>query len=154
MKLKIWQKNSLTVAIITVGGIALYFLMFLLLALLAQAGNALTRVISGEDTAISMTLWRNAFFLFLLVTSWLIFRSKLNDLIKATFLNAPLIVLYVMIGISLFERPKWLILSIGAALALAVLLFLHKKRLSWMYSVATLFTTGVAAYVALAGVEI
>ena len=83
-----------------------------------------------------------------------IFRSKFNELVKATFLNAPLMVLFVMIGLSLYERPQWLILGIGAAIALAILLFLYIKKLSWMYFIATLFTTGVAAYVALAGVEI
>lgn len=155
MKLKIWQKKCLLALIVAVGGIALYFLMFLLLALFIQAGNALVSVISGENNiAINMTLWRNAFFLVLLVASWLIFRSKLNDLIKATFLNAPLIVLYVMIGISMYERPQWLVLGLGAAIALAILLFLHIKKLSWVYFVATLFTTGVAAYVVLARVEI
>ncbi len=155
MKLKIWQRNSLSAVIIAVGGIALYFLMFLLLTLFTQAGNALTRLISGEDNiAINMTVWRDAFFLILLVASWLIFRSKFSDLIKATFLNAPLMVLFVMIGLSLYERPQWLILGIGAAIALAVLLYMYIKKQSWMYFFATLFTTGVAAYVVLAGVEI
>lgn len=155
MRFKTWQKNCFSIMIIMVGGIALYFLMFLLLARFAQVGNALTGAIAGEDnTAISMTLWRHAFLLILLAASWLIFRSKLNDLIKATFLNAPLIVLYVMMGISLYGQPQWLILSAGAAIALAVLIFLYIKKLSWMYFVSALFTTGVAAYVALAGVEI
>lgn len=155
LRLKIWQKNSLSASIIAVGGIALYFLMFLLLALTTQLGNALVRVISGEDNiAINMTLWRYAFFLILLVASWLIFRSKLSDLIKATFMNAPLMVLYVMIGILLYERTQWIVLGIGAVIALVIILFLYIKKLSWMYFFATLFTTGVAAYIVLAGVEI
>lgn len=155
MKLKIWQRNGLSAVIIAVGGIALYFLMFLLLTLFTHTGNALTRLISGEDNiAINMTVWRDAFFLILLVASWLIFRSKFSDLIKATFLNAPLMVLFVIIGLSLYERPQWLILGIGAAIALVVLLYMYIKKLSWMYFFATLFTTGVAAYVVLAGVEI
>jgi hypothetical protein len=155
MKLKRWQKNGLSVVVIVAGGFALFNLMFMLLALVVNAGNALTRAIAGaDDFAINGMFWRGIFVVVLLVASWLILRGKLNDLFKATYLTAPLMVLYVLIGIALYGQPQWLILGVGAAVAVAVLSFLAVRKLSWLYFAATIYVTIVAAYVAIAGVDI
>lgn len=155
MKLKPWQKNGLSVIVIAAGGYVLFILMFLLAALTAQAGDALARAISGkENAAIGQPTWTIIFVVLLACASWLIFRSKLNDLIKATYLTGPLMVAFVLMGIVLYGQPQWVILGAGAAVAAAVLAYLYVRKLSWLYFVATIYTTGVAAYIALAGVEI
>lgn len=50
----------------------------------------------------------------ILLISWLVFRSNLHDLVKATFLTMPLMVILVMMGMVLYLHSKWLIVGIGA----------------------------------------
>ena len=155
MKRKLWLKNGVSVAVIAAGGYVLFLLMFILAALTAQAGDALTRAISGkEDIGIGQPTWAFVFAVLLAFASWLIFRSKFNDLIKATYLTAPLMVAFVLTGILLYGRPQWLILGAGTAITIAVLAYLSIRKLSWLYFAATIYAAGIAAYVALAGIEI
>jgi hypothetical protein len=86
--------------------------------------------------------------------SWFVFRSKLNDLVKATYLTMPLMVTLVMIGIFAFQLTELVVYLLGAIVVAAVLYYIYKKKLSWLYYFATGYVVLVALYVMLAGIEI
>jgi len=49
-----------------------------------------------------------------------------------------------MVGLSLYQQSKWITLGIGAVIICAVLSYLHKKKLSWLYYFSTLYVAVLA----------
>lgn len=155
MKLKTWQKNILSAVVIAVGGFVLFNLAFILLAVTMQVFRMATRSFGGNnDFAINPMLLRYVFAIILLLVSWLILRSKLGTLVKATYLTMPLMVLLILEGILLYEQPKWVPVCVGAVIVGAVIFYLYKRKLTWQYYFAAIYTGALALYVMLAGVDI
>jgi len=155
VKIKSWQKNSLSVIVIAIGGFILFYVIFILLSAIMRAGNAIARLIVGqEDYAANPMQWRFIFIVIILCISWLIFRSKFNNLIKATYLTATLMVLYVMGGLLLYGQPQWMPLGVGSVIGVAVIIYLYKKKCVWQYYFATIYTSVLAVYVLFSGVDI
>jgi len=151
MKLKIWQKNLLSAIVIMAVGFILFNAAFLLAALVL---NGFMILLGSNQNTAPPFVGRAAYFILILLISWLVFRSKLNDLIKASFLTMPLMVVLVMGGIGLYTQPKWIVAGAGALVIGAVILYLYKKRLPWLYYFATIFVAATALCVMLFNVEI
>ncbi len=155
MKIKTWQKNVLSAAAIAVGGFILFNAAFLLAAGVINGFNWLLKQLAGnEDFAVNMAYGGYLFVLIILVISWFVFKSKLPALAKAIYLPMPLMVVLIFQATQLFEYPSWIPVTIGVIIVGLVLLYLYKKKLSWLYYFAALFTGAVALYIAIAGVEI
>ncbi len=155
MKLKLWQKNILSALVIMVGGFILFNVAFMLAFLVNTAyGFAIRSFVDGTENANFVhSLWHYIFIIIVLVISWFVLRSKLNDLAKATYLTMPVAVVLTEVGLQLFEMQA-LVWVVGAAIVLAVLFYLYKTKRSWMYYFATLYAAAVMAIVVLAGIEI
>ena len=151
MKLKPYQKNVLSALVIIIGGFALFNIAFLLAALVI---NATMRVLGMAQHEAPSMVGRVLFLILIILSSWFVFRSKLKDLIKATFLTMPLMVVLVMAGISLYQQARWMVAGIGAVFIFSVLYYLYKKKLSWLYYFSTFYVAIVALCVMLFNVEI
>jgi len=145
-------RNIVYAAIIIVGGFALFNIAFLLAAIIANGINLLLHLRSDFQLP---TIYSILFFLLLLlVASYFIFRSKLDDLIKATFLTMPLMSLMIAIGVLLYEQPEYMPISIGAFIIAALSGFFYIKKMPWMYYFAELYVAALALFIVLAGIDI
>lgn len=149
MKGKTWVKPALSMVCITAGGFILFNVAFMLAALVMRT----LAYIDGTQ-GIPPAYGRIIFVILIFVISWFIFRSKLNDLIKATYLTMPLMVTLVMIGIYSFQLSQWVVYILGGIVVAAVLYYIYKKKLSWLYNFATAYVVAVALFVMIAGIEI
>ena len=155
MRFESWKKISASVLVIAVGGFILFILAFLLAALTARAFEFLAGMVSGEGSApIDQMWWKVAYVLAVALLSYGIFRSKLNDLVKAAYLPMLLMVLFVFGGAVLYGQPTWVLLSLESAVVLLVALYLYYKKQPWQFYFALAYAAVLAAYIALAGVEI
>jgi hypothetical protein len=151
MKLKPYQKNILSALVIIVGGFILFNLAFLLAAFVIKATMS---ILGTAQYAAPPFVGRVVYLLFILLISWLVLRSRLHDLAKATFLTMPLMVILIMVGIGLYQQSKWLIAGIGAVIIGAELFYLYKKKLSWHFYLATIYVAVLGLFVMLFNVQI
>jgi hypothetical protein len=134
MNLKAWQRNILTVFIIVIGSFILFNLAFSLAALIINGLAWIFKLfVQSDDVALNMMYYFYVYYLMILLISMLIFKSKANILLKATFLPLPVMVTLLLIGINLFERPKWIPITIGALILSGLFAFLKRKNLPWQY---------------------
>jgi len=150
MKLNTWQKNALSAVVIVAGGFFLFNVAFLLAAAVINGLGLLMGNVDQPPTYIQV----GAYIGFLLIISWLVFRSKLSHLVKATYMTMPLMVTLVMTGIFLYTQPQWMPIGFGVLIVAAVLLFIYKKKLPWLYYFATFYTAALALYIILSGIDI
>lgn len=141
MTLKTWQRNILYTLVIAGVGFVLFNVAFLLAAFVF---NASTKIMGLPQDAAPPIVGRVVYLIIILLVSWLVFRSKLNNLVKATYLTMPLMVVLVMLGISTYQQPMWLTAGIGAVIVGAVVLYIYHKSLSWLYYFATVYVALLA----------
>ena len=151
MKLKPHQKSILSILVIVVGGFILFNLAFLLTALVT---NFMVSFSGMRQSGSFHIIGRGLSVLLILLISWAAFRSRLNDTVKATFLTMPLMVILVIVGIILYQQSKWITAGIGAAIICVVILYLYKKKLSWLYYFSAFYVAALALYVLLSGMDI
>lgn len=151
MQLKIWQKNMISVLVIVGVGFILFNVAFLLAALVLNGTN---RMLGAGPQASPPLVGFGIYLVLILLLSWIVFRSKLSDVVKATFLTMPLMVVLMIIGTRIFEQSKWLIGGIGAVIVGAVLFYLYQKKLPWQYYFATFYVGVLALFIMLTGMEI
>lgn len=151
MKLKLYQKNIISSLVIVVGGFILFNLAFLLAAFVINATISVLKISQNEAPPI---VGRVLYLLLIFLISWVVFRSRLNDIMKATFLTMPLMVILMSVGISLYQQSKWMIVGIGAVIICAVLSYLYKKKLSWLYYFSTFYVVVLVLCVMLFNVQI
>lgn len=149
MKGKPWVKAALSMLCIIVGGFILFNIAFMLVALVMR----ILAFVDGTQ-GIPPAYGRFIVVILIFVISWFIFRSKLNDLIKATYLTMPLMVVLVMIGIYSFQLSQSVVYILGGIVVAALLYYIYKKKLSWLYYFATAYVVAVALFVMIAGIEI
>jgi hypothetical protein len=148
MNLKPWQKNILYMLVIVIAGFLLFNIAFMLAALVI---NGVSRL---AGTQVPSYFGIGIFIIIILIISWFIFRSKLNDLIKATFLTMPLMVILITVGIILYQQSKWLIAGIGAVFIGAILFYLYKMKLSRLYYFAVIYDAILALCVMIFDVQV
>lgn len=151
MKLKAWQKNILSMVVVVVGGFILFNLAFILTALVVRATMLVMKV---PENMPPPYIGRYITVVLILIMSYMVFRSRLNDTIKATFLTMPLMVILVMIGLSLYGQAQWIIYAVGAVVTFAVIFYLYKKKLSWLYYFSTLYVAVLGLYIMISGMDI
>jgi len=142
MKLKNWQKQVLSVGILMAGGYVLFTLAFILYAFVI---NGLMALGGMSENASPPAIGRVVAYLLILILSWLVFRSRLPVLVKATVLQMPLMVTLVMLGIVLYGQSILLLIVLGIAVMGATMAFITYRRLSWQYW----FSTGYVAVLSL-----
>lgn len=155
MALKSWQKTTLSMLLIVGAGLVLSGLAFILAALVQSVFIMLVMPQAGDaENARSIAqLWHLVYLVLIVLLSWLIFRLRLNDLIKAAFLTMPLMVIFSEIGIWLYATPV-LVYVAGAVFLAAVLVCLYLTKRSWLYYFATFVATALMLIVMLTGMEI
>ncbi len=151
MNLKTWQKNILSAIVIAGAGFILFNLAFVLAALVIKASISIMGLPENAAPPIEA---RIVFLIIVILISWLILKSKLNDLIKAGFLSMPLMVILIMIGISLYQQPMWMTGLIGAAIVGALIVYIKRKKLSWYYYFSTIFVAVLALCVMIFRIDI
>lgn len=109
MKLGLNQKNLLSALVIIVGGFIFFTLAFLLYAFVINVTMSALKMTQNEVPPI---IGRLLYLFLIFLISWFVFRSHMNNLIKATFLTMPLMVILVMLGIILYQQSKWMIIGI------------------------------------------
>lgn len=144
MKLKNYQKNVLSTFVIVIGGFLLLNLAFILAAFVI---NFTISFMGVDRNQAPPMIGRVVYLVLIALISWFIFRSKLNDTIKATYLTVPLMIVFVMLGLTLYQQPKWIITAIGVLIISGTLAFIKIKKFSWLYYFSIL-------YVALLGLSI
>ena len=97
--------------------------------------------------------WHYIYLILVLLLSWFVFRTRINDTAKAAFSTLPLAVILAETGVQFYRLPVLVYIS-GAVIIGAILFYLYKKKLSWMYYFAVLYVTAVMLFVMLSGMEI
>lgn len=87
------------------------------------------------------------------VLSWLIFRSKLGTIYKATYMTVPVAVVLVLIGISFYPWP-WLAITLGGLFSVSILTYLIRAKKPWLYSFSLILVSLVLLIMTLLGVDI
>lgn len=151
MKLNPWLKNILSCLVISAGGFILFNFAFLLAALVIR----MTMRVMGISENEAPPVVSKAILLFLLLAiSWIILKSRLPALVKATFVTMPLMVILVFAGIQFYNQAMWMTIGIGAVIVGTVLFYIYKKKLSWLYYFSTVYVAVLALLVALFRVQI
>jgi hypothetical protein len=142
MKLKNWQKQVLSIVVLMAGGYVLFTLAFMVFAFVVNG----LMVLGGQpENASPPAMGRVVAYLLILILSWLVFRSRLPVLAKATVLQMPLMVTLVMLGIALYGQSIVSIIMLGIVVIGATAVFIAYRKLSWQYW----FSTGYVAVLAL-----
>lgn len=151
MKLKIWQKSILSAIFIVGVGFLLFNIAFMLAALVI---NIFMVIMGSPENVAPPFAGRIAYVIIVALISWLVLKSKLNDLMKATYLTMPLMVILILLGITIYQQPMWMTALIGATIVGIVLLFIYKKKLTWYYYFSTLYVAVLALCVMIFRIEI
>lgn len=142
--MKAFSKSYLRPAlIVAVGGLAMF------VALIALISGVHQLVILGLEALSVSELDKNGLVRFIAfstllilfgVLSWFVLRSDRSDLLKATFSVVPYALAYTVIAGNLGAglMPA---LGVGVVFFLAVLFFLLRRRLPWIYIYALAFTS-------------
>lgn len=155
MKLKTYQKNILYMLFIVIVGFILFNAAFMLAFLVNRLCMFSIMMFTNNTEELNTLLisWHYVNVVVVILLSLIVFRTKLNDLFKATYSTMPLIVVLTEIGIQLNNIPL-LIWIIGAAIIGAVLLYLYKTKRPWMYYFAVLYVAAVEIFVMTTGMQI
>lgn len=151
MKFKPWQNNAISAAVIIVGGFLLFLFAFVLASGVFQLTMQMMGVPSSEAPPV---LSRIVYLVIVYILSGLVFWSKFNDTIKATAFTMPLMVTLMLMGISLYLQPTWIIIGLGAIIVLVPLVFFFRMKMPWQYYFSTFFVVAVLLYMIIFDVEI
>ena len=125
-------KNILSALVVAAIGFVLLNLTFLLYFLVFQFFDIFAR--GGPESAHQwIQIARGiAFLAVIALISWLIFRSKLPEIVKAAFLMVPTAVILVILGIMFYPSPV-LPYVLGAIFTAAMLYYFYRTHKPWLY---------------------
>ncbi|MGV8171611.1 MAG: hypothetical protein ACP5OA_02860 [Candidatus Woesearchaeota archaeon] len=154
-------KNILWILAVTVGGFILWSITFLLDALFQGVIRRFFGLLtpSGPEMGAGYGyIWFPAmmhfsFLILICLISWPIFKSRLGTLYKAIYSTVPLAVIFVTIGMFLYQWPV-LVYIIGGLFGINILYYLYRTKQSWIYYFAVIFTGIILAIFTLLGGEI
>jgi hypothetical protein len=148
----IWIKRIGSALIIMLGGFFLLNLAFGIFGGIAALITLIGKVPEGPNVWIAQFASAIGFVVIALLT-WLIFKSKLPVLLKATYLVVPMAAVLVACGAGLY---RWPILSygLGTVLVLALLIVFYIKKQPWQYWFAAIAMALTLAIFTLLGGEI
>jgi hypothetical protein len=145
------MKNLIAAVIIVAGGFFLFNFAFISAAFII---NTSIKLLNLPGNSAPPFLARIVYVVFILVLSWFILRSRLNDTLKATFLTMPLMVVLVSIGIFTYQLSMGVVIGLGAVIVAATLYYIRHKKLSWKYYFAVLYVAVLALMIMLLGIDI
>ena len=87
------------------------------------------------------------------IISWFVFKSKLKVLYKAVYMAVPLAVVYVTIGMFLYQWPI-ASYSLSIIFGMCVLYYFYRTKQPWIYYYTLILISFAMLLVALLGVEI
>lgn len=89
----------------------------------------------------------------IILISWLVFRSKLKVIYKASYMAVPVAVVLVTVGMLLFPWPA-AVYSLGALLCMGTLYFFRRTKQPWLYYYSVILMSAVLAIFTLVRGEI
>lgn len=150
-------KNILSVIIITLFGFVLLNLTFILDFLFQGLIDAIVNLFTKTDFNMAWPwfppLKHGLFVVVIGLVSWLVFKSKLKDIYKATYLTVPTAVILVTIGMSFYRWPV-AVYSICGVLVAGILYFFYRTKKPWLYCYAVIIVSLVLLIMNLTGTEI
>ena len=93
------------------------------------------------------------FLLVLIILSVLIFRSKLNIILKAGYLCMPVMSVLVMLGI-LFYQNQWFVFGFAVLFIGGLLSYLRMMKLPWQYLFSVLYCTALGIIIVIFNIQI
>jgi len=160
-------KGILSILAVTVIGFFLLNLAFILDALFQGLIDAVVSIFYPIDYDMlfnyEAVYWypplKHGLFVVLIgIISWYVFRSKLGDVWKATYMVVPMATVLLTIGIftSVLPGALWPLVSIslGTLFTLVVLYYLYRTKQPWIYYYSAMAMALTMLMVVLFGVEI
>ena len=145
------KKYVLPMVVIVGGGFLLWNVAFMMLAGIA----ALERlVLKTEGMSSPYGVSRAIYLVTILVITYLIFRTKVEDYIKATILTVPLISILVLIGMKCYTYPIWVSLLIGGGFLALIAFVSYLVKAKWVYYFATAYVGVIGLMIAVFQIEI
>ena len=87
------------------------------------------------------------------IISWFVFKSKLKEIYKAIYMTVPLAVVFVTIGIFLFQWPIAVYL-LGTLFGIGALYYFYRTKQHWIYYYTLILVGLTLAIFTLLGGEI
>jgi len=151
VKMEPWIKNILSMIVIVLVGFVLFNLAFLM----AYGIITLIILVTGASSSSPPSTVSFAILLLILwIIAWFVFRSKINDLAKASFLTMPLMSTLVVLFVVTYDLSQWVSILIGGALCVLILSFIRLKKLSWVYTFATFYVLALIAFIMIFDIQI
>jgi hypothetical protein len=148
MKLSPLQKKILEACGITVIGFALFNVAFMMVAAILGLIMMIAKT-SIQNNGLGFVIY----LLILLILTILVFRSKLNIVLKAGYLCMPVMSVLVILGI-VFYPYHWLVFG-SAGLFIGILLgYLKMMKQPWQYLYSVLYCTVLGIIIILFNVQI
>ncbi len=145
-------KSIVSSATIVLGGFILFNLAFMLAAVFVRGTNLIMKLSLGIHLPVVFSLIPFVGILF--VATVLVFRSNIDHLLKATFFTMPLMSLLITVGVLMDQQPKYVPISLGAAVIAIMGCYFYLKKMPWVYYFALLYVAVLAIYVSLSGIDI
>lgn len=149
--------DAVSAVIVAVTGFVFLNLAFIAFAGFYNLASMAMRSFSGRETVDferfdpSILGW--VFLLLVTVVFWLVYKSKLHVVIKASFLMVPFATSLVLIGIAFYGKPSMAYVVSGLASA-ALLLLLYRRKENWLYFFSTALVIVMMLIMNLTGTEI
>jgi len=148
-----WVKNILSALVVAAAGFVLLNLTFLFYALVFQFFDIFARGNPGPIPQWIPAARAIIFMAIIALISWLVFRSKLPVLVKATFMTVPTATVLVFVG--MFTYPSaFLPYLIGGLLVAGVLFYFYRTHKPWLYFYSVLLVALTLMIFTLMGGEI
>lgn len=150
---KTYVKNTLSAAAIVFFGMVLINMTFIFYAAVIN----LILLIFPNNFSMTrgwlMPLLVSSVTLVILTGSFFILRSKISTIYKAIYSTVPLIITYVVLGISFYRWPV-IAYSAGGFIFLAVIVYLYLTKKPWLYYFTVIFWSAALLIFNLLGGEI
>jgi len=148
MTLSPLQRKILEALGIVLIGFALFNVAFMMFASILSLVMMITKT-SIQNNGLGFAI----FLLILAILTILVFRSKLNILLKAGYLCMPVMSVLVMLGI-VFYQYQWLVYG-SVGLFIGILLgYLRMMKQPWQYQFSVLYCTALGLIIALFNIQI
>jgi hypothetical protein len=150
-------KNTLSVIAVPAFGFILLNLTFAFDFIFQSVIDGAVKLLTLTDSNMAWSWFppvkHIAFVAIVGLVSWFVFRSKLGVLYKAIYMNVPLAVVFVTLGMFLFHIPLAAFL-LGGLLVVGLLYYFYRTKQPWLYYYSLILVAAAIVLVGILGVEI
>lgn len=143
--------KTISGVIIVAGGFLLFNLGFILAAFII---NGLIKLMGLSEDASPPLLSMLIFVGLVIFIFWRVLKSNINHTLKATFYSLVLMMFLVLLGIILYELPKYMVLGIGGMFIGMISYIMFRNKFPWQYYFATLYVSILGVYIVLKDIDI